>query len=83
MDTNKKHSLNDIRKHIKNIDQKNFKNLFPTYEGCGCGQCPINPNYLLNFIKENLIVQSLKPDCGFYYEFYQNPVYVKSISLEN
>ena len=85
LDTNKKHSLNDIKNKIKNvkINQQTFKNLFPDYGGCGCGQCPVDSNYLIDFIKKNLMSQSSKPDCGYYYEFYQKPVSVKSISLEN
>lgn len=83
LDINKKYSLNSIKNKLKNvkINQEDFKNLFSNYKGCICGHCSIDSNYLMEFIKKNLIIESVKPNCNYYYEFNQKPTYVKSFSL--
>ena len=45
---------------------------------CGCGQCSLNKDDFIQYIKENLVIKDIKPDCN-YYEFNQKPIQIKEI----
>ena len=76
IDSMKLHSFKEIGSIINTTHIKTASKQFPDLKPkCGCGQCGLNKQDLMDYIKDNLIIKDLRPTCN-YYEFNQKPAHV-------
>ena len=79
IDSMKLHSFKEIGSIITIAHIKTASKLFPDLKSkCGCGQCGLNKQDLVDYIKENLIIKDLRPSCN-YYEFNQKPTLITNL----
>lgn len=71
-----KYKMTDIETKIKQkkkITGSEIKQIFPDFKVCNCGVCSVDPPYLIDYIKKNLLIKNDKPPYSFF-EFNQEPV---------
>ena len=83
MNSKKRYRINDIKAIInsKKLYARDINHYFPSIKCCSCGQCSINNERLLEYIKGNF-VGSIPKNLSHYYEYTQEPVQITNMTFE-
>ncbi len=76
-----KKSIND-KINKKKLVGSELKKIFPEFQVCGCGKCPVQVKDLQKYIDTHLIMDIRTPNCNFY-EFNQKPNEISAFVLQD